>query len=110
MYLLFENHNPPPPPFPPEKRRPLFPSNSPLKVEFLSSPPFLKIRLEVQPERVPAKMEGVHTTYKFSESSKNSFSKCVMEINVSHLYQEKLNYVNGRVKTFLNPTIILSAI
>ena len=55
-------------------------------------------------------MEGVHTTYKFSESSKNSFSKCVMEINVSHLYQEKLNYVNGRAKTFLNPTIILSAI
>ena len=59
MDLLIENHNPPPP-FPPEKRRPLFPSNSPLKVEFLSSPPFLKIRLEVQPSPSSKNGGGAH--------------------------------------------------
>ena len=38
------------PPSPLEKSHPLFPSNPPLKVEVLSSPPlFLKIWFEVQP-------------------------------------------------------------
>ena len=43
------------PPTPtPKKSHPLFPSNPPLNVEVLSSPPFLKTWLEAQPpaERV----------------------------------------------------------
>ena len=46
--FLYENCNPP------EKSCPLLPSNPPLKVEFLSSPPFLKIWLEAQPLPPPS--------------------------------------------------------
>ena len=48
---------------PPKKSHLLFPSNLPLKVEVLSSPPFLKIWLEVQPPLPPPqqKGEGLHT-------------------------------------------------
>ena len=42
----------------PWKKYPLFPSNPPLKVEVLSSPPFLKIWLEVQPP--PSRNGGAH--------------------------------------------------
>ena len=46
----------------PEKSHPLFPSNFPLKVEVLSSSPFLKICLEVQPPSRKGKGGGgVHT-------------------------------------------------
>ena len=48
---------PPPPSW--KKSPPLFPSNLPLKVEFLSIPPFLKIWLEVQPP-LPCRGGGVH--------------------------------------------------
>ena len=45
------------PPSPLEKSHPLFPSNPPLKVEVLSSPPlFLKIWFEVQP--LPSQQKG----------------------------------------------------
>ena len=47
--FLCENCNPP------EKSHPLFPSNPPLKVEVLPSPPFLKIWLEAQ---APPLMKG----------------------------------------------------
>ena len=43
IYVLCENCNPAP-----EKSNPLFPSNSPLKVEVLSSPQFWKIWLAFQ--------------------------------------------------------------
>ena len=45
---------------PPEKSHPLFPSNPPLKVEVLSSPPpLLEIWLETQPPP-PAERAGAH--------------------------------------------------
>ena len=46
---------------PPEKSRPLFPSNPPLKVEVLSRPPppLLEIWLETQP--LPLQKGRVHT-------------------------------------------------
>ena len=55
--FLSENCTPPPPP---EKSHPLFPSNPSLKVEVLSSPPFLKIWLEAQtpPPRQPLSERG----------------------------------------------------
>ena len=40
-----------------ERVIPFFPSNSPLKVEILSSPPFLKILLETQPP-LPPRQKG----------------------------------------------------
>ena len=44
---------------PPEKKvTPYFPATSPLKVEVLSSPPFLKIWLEVQPPKAAARGSG----------------------------------------------------
>ena len=48
IYFLRENCNPPP-----EKGHPLFPSNSPLKFEVLSSPNFWKIWLAVQRPPLP---------------------------------------------------------
>ena len=62
--LLCENCN-----LPLKKVTPLFPSNSLLKVEVLSSPTFLKIWLEAQPPS-PAKRRGVHyeALYELKES------------------------------------------
>ena len=49
---------------PPKKSHLLFPSNLPLKVEVLSSPPFLKIWLEVQlPPPIAERGGRVHTMY-----------------------------------------------
>ena len=65
---------------PPEKSHPLFPSNPPLKVEILSSPPpsFLKIWLEAQPPPPPPHPcrkggEGVHTMYRSSDPNLDLF-------------------------------------
>ena len=55
--LLGKNCNPSPPL---KKVNPLFPTNPLIKIKVLSSPPFLKIWLEVQPPP-PQKGGKVHT-------------------------------------------------
>ena len=52
--FFYENCSPPPL----KKVTLFFPSNPPLKVEALSSPPFLKIWLEAQPPRPPVERGG----------------------------------------------------
>ena len=57
-----------------KKVTPLFPSNPPLEIEILSSPPLLKIWLEAQLPPPPGrKGGGVHTMQNLGISSERTF-------------------------------------